>query len=273
MTIHSFPPTLSNRLIDFFDNAIEDIYQGLAKLTKKRANGFLKSPWQKEFEFFNAATDDAEKRRHLAEMVRLANNHWRARRTMYRVHEMRRPGNRDDDALTATIFDKVIAFSRGDIERELYAWGRCPDDERRRWLAQRLLSLARTRNNFSLWVEVFERLGPTDKELVRESALGMITLMRGGKQVKIVLNRLEVHPDLRLIFWQNVASALRYCSEAIVLHLDWLTDGECRDLQNLVARLPRDMSQCPVNYRGICQNTDCPIAGGRRRERAGCACG
>jgi hypothetical protein len=265
---HSYPPTLSNRIIDHCDNLVEIIHQILSE-----PDGLWKGPWQKELESFNAATNDAEERRHLVEMVHLADNHWRARRTMYRVHKMRRPGNHDDDALAAMIFDKVIAFSKGNIGRELCAWGYWPNDEKRRWLAQRLLWCSRTGNSFSLWVEVFERLGSTDKELARESALGMITLMRGGKQVKIVLNHLEAHPDLRPIFWQNAVFALRYCSEAIVLHCDWLTGEECRDLQGLVTRLPRKMSQCPVNYRGICQNSACSIAGGRRkRERAGCAC-
>ncbi len=220
---------------------------------------FGQSEWQKQRAIFEAATTDEVKYEALCEMVRLTNNHWHARLTLYRVHAFRRTNNGDDTALHNEIFDKLMVFSKS-LDDQLYGWDYTPDKETRETFAEELYNTARRHDNFHFWLEVCERM----PDRAEEAARNLIRLMSNERTAHITLHRLEFRSTMRPAFW-NVLPKLRlFCCDLLTLHHNWFTTEECEHLQALIAIAPRNMSRCPVNYRKICRNADCRIASGIR---------
>lgn len=220
---------------------------------------FGQSEWQKQRAVFEAAATDDAKYEALYQMVQLANNHWQARLTLYRVHAFRRPGNSDDTALHREIFAKVMKFSKT-LDDRLYGWNFEPNEESHRALGEELYNTARRRDDFHIWKEVCEHMPDRAEEAVRN----LIRLMHDGRQASIAISRLEHRSAMRPAFWNAMPRLRLSCGKLLGLHRNWLTDDECERLQQLIVAAKRDISRCPVDYRRICRNADCQIAGGIR---------
>ncbi|HBR80519.1 MAG: hypothetical protein UX09_C0018G0013 [Candidatus Uhrbacteria bacterium GW2011_GWE2_45_35] len=210
------------------------------------------------------------RRQALCEMLRLAHCYRYAVLTMRQTHDLRRPNNPDDTELLGLAINKVRRDAlrvRGLEEAWMYA----PDAEFKTAVLEQMEAIANEEPEqaFDYCLFVVEHIDDIaeDENDAHGARNDLINAITDAKQAHVVLKRLEDHPDLRPGFWLKMPRILQHCHEALILHHNWLTEGECEDIQLLIASRHRDKQNCPVNYRGICQNADCPLSGANRRKK------